>query len=98
MGMTFSEATEAMRDGARVRRGGWGEGAPSWLVLIPGRVIKVSYPPMTDHIAEGSDMSVADHIDAIFMPGRDTIQKVPICVVGWPLAQADLLARDWYRC
>jgi hypothetical protein len=97
MGMTFSEASEAMRDGARVRRGGWNGDQPSWLVLIPGRLIKVSYPPMTDHIAEGSDVSVADHIDAIFLPQRDTIQRAPICVVGWTLTQADLLARDWYR-
>ena len=49
MGMKFSEAVEKMRGGAKVRNGAWGPTDPSFLVLIPGRLVKASFEPMVNH-------------------------------------------------
>ena len=66
MGMKFSEAVEKMRGGAKVRNGAWGPTDPSFLVLIPGRLVKASFEPMVNHLGEGTEFGVVDHIDAVF--------------------------------
>jgi hypothetical protein len=95
--MTFSEARAAMSQGARVRRGAWTADRPSFLVLIPGREIAVTYAPMTDHVGDGTRMLVADHMDAVFLPRPGTIQDKPLCVVGYWLSADDVSASDWFR-
>lgn len=101
MGLNISQAVEAMREGKKVSRGGWQPvHDPSFVVLIPGREIEVSYEPMVSHLGAGTRMNTADHIDAIFQPVPGTIGHLnnapATCVVGWQLTQADVLHDDWF--
>lgn len=90
MKLTFAQAMAEMRAGQKVRRESWGHSHPSFLVLIPGRWIEVSFEPMKSHVGEGAQMFVSDHIDAIF----ESKGKV-FCAVGYNLSQEDLMSDDW---
>ena len=94
--MTFGQALDALREGKAVARRDWeANGRTEYLVLVPGRVVEVSYEPMAGHLGAGTKMSVADHIDVvnehtIAGEGHDST-----CVVGWQPNQVDILADDW---
>lgn len=97
MGLNFTQATQAMRDGQKLCRGAWmTPHQPSYVVLVPGREITVSYEPMVSHLGEGRKMIVADHIDAIFVPTLFPESNEVLCQVGYTLSQEDLLATDWF--
>lgn len=93
MGYNISEAVQLMREGKRVTRGSWGSENPSYLVLIPGRALKASYEPMTNHLGEGTAFHVRDHVDAIYM--NEGLAD-PTCQVGYEFTQDDVLSQDWY--
>lgn len=94
MGLNISEAVEKMREGAKVRRGGWGSGDPSFLVLIPGREVTVTFKPMVDHLGEGAQFWVQDHVDAFYDLAMSRLHSK----LGYQFTQADILTRDWYVC
>ena len=91
MGMKFSEAVEKMRGGAKVRNGAWGPTDPSFLVLIPGRLVKASFEPMVNYLG------VVDHIDAVFGTEQDGKLIGATCVVGYQFRQSDLLNDAWFE-
>lgn len=93
MGLNVTEAVQLMREGKRVRRGGWGREAPSFVVLIPGRDVTPNNKPMVEHLGEGTPFHVQDHVDAIFYSDGP---EQPICKVGYEFTQEDVLAADWY--
>lgn len=91
MGLTISDAVEAMREGKRVRRACWtGPTQPNYLVHIPGREVSASFPPMVNHLGEGTPFHVYDHVDAIF-EYNGTIGSE----IGYAFSQADVLLDDW---
>lgn len=97
MGMKYSEAVEKMRGGSKVRNGAWGPTDPSFLVLIPGRLVKASFEPMVNHLGEGTEFGVVDHIDAVFGTEQDGKLIGATCVVGYQFRQSDLLNDAWFE-
>lgn len=96
----FGKALEHLKAGARVSRRHWGAYADAFLVLVPGREVKVTYEPMKSHVGEGTTMYVHDHIDKIYVPGGCDVPGHQIeqhtCLVDANLMTADLLADDWF--
>lgn len=86
--MTFSEALEAIKDGARVAREGW-NGKGMFLFLVPGSTFKVNRPPLLGIYPEGTEIRYHAHIDMKAATGE---------VVPWLCSQTDMLADDWVIC
>ena len=92
--LTFAEALDALREGKAVARTGWqpdAYGCHRSLVLIPGREIKASFPPMVNFLGEGTEFFVEDHVDAIYRHECGHISTV----VGYQFLQQDILTNDW---
>jgi hypothetical protein len=91
MGLSISEAVEAMREGEKLRRAVWtGPTQPSYLVFVPGRQVSASFKPMADHIGMGTPFHVFDHVDAIFEYSGTIGSEI-----GYAFSQADVLLDDW---
>lgn len=92
--MIFSEAVAVMRSGGAVARSAWiNDEKPTFLVLIPGREINASFPPMVNHLGEGAVFVVRDHFDAIFIFPNGQIE----CELSYTLTHEDLLGADWFK-
>lgn len=90
MGMTYSEALEALKSGAKVAREGWnGKGMFIFMVqgiIVPTADSKHLSPEWLE--AQGlTELEILPHID---MWAADKKQ-----VVGWLASQTDMLASDW---
>lgn len=97
--MTFGDALEAVRMGARVRRRGW-NGKGMWVALTPAHAIPVADLAQADASesavgflaleleAQGiSQLLVGAHLDMKAADGS--------LVIGWLASQTDMLAKDW---
>ena len=84
--LTFSEALEAVKSGARVAREGW-NGKDMFVFLVPGSRFKVNRAPLLGIYPEGTEIEYHPHIDMKTAQGY---------VVPWLASQADLLANDWH--
>lgn len=83
--MTFSEALEALKAGARVARHGW-NGKNRFLYLVNGSRFTVNREPLLSILGEGTEVDYRPHIDMRTADGS--------CVL-WLASQTDLLAGDW---
>lgn len=84
--LTFGEAIEAMKLGAKVARAGW-NGKGMWIKLVKGSVISSKDVKNQDFTNPAGDLEICSHID---MFSADKKQ-----VVGWLASQTDMLADDW---
>lgn len=85
--MTFGEAIEAARTGARIMRAGW-NGKNMWVCYMPPRVIPADQVSgrAKVHVPHG-DLRVGAYF--VMMTADGTWQP------GWLASQADMLAVDW---
>ena len=97
MGMNFSQAADALRKGAKVRNGAWGPTDPSFLVFVPGRLVKASFEPMLNIMGEGNEFAAMDHIDAVFGTESDGKLIGATVVLGYQFRQSDLLNDAWFE-
>lgn len=65
--LTFSEALELAKKGARIRHAFWGQDDPDFLVFVPGRDVQVSFEPMLSALGPGAQFRTFDHLDAVYM-------------------------------
>ena len=82
--MTFGEALEALKKGARIARRGW-NGKGMYLFLAKGTDLTACI------VNEDDDDPMPPIQDSIFMK---TAQETT--VAGWLASQTDMLAEDWY--
>lgn len=94
-GLNITQAVEALRAGQYVRFEEWGPNDPSCLVLVPGREVPVSFPPMSDLLGEGAKFDSVDHIDAVYMVivGEEVIATR--VVLGYHFSQREILHSGW---
>lgn len=86
-GLTFGEAIEALKAGAKVARAGW-NGKGMWLVLDPGSVVT--------ELREGSAYHKAGLRGAITINPHIDMKTADGCMQpGWLASQTDMLADDW---
>lgn len=97
MGLRFSEAVDRLRAGGKVRNGAWGPTDPSFLVLVPGRLVKASFEPMVNVIGEGNEFGSIEHIDAVFGTELDGKLTGATVVLGYNFRQSDLLNDAWFE-
>lgn len=83
--MTFGQAVEAMKIGAKVARAGW-NGKNMFLFLVPGSMFQVNRAPLLGIYPEGAVVTYQPHID--MKTAQDT-------VVPWVASQSDVLSEDW---
>ena len=83
--MTFGEALDAIKGGARVCRRGW-NGKGMFIFLVPGSTFEVNRPPLLGIYLPGTIITYLPHIDMRTADGT---------VVPWLASQTDLLATDW---
>lgn len=83
--MTFSDALEAIKRGARVAREGW-NGKDMFLFLVPGSTFQVNRPPLLGIYPEGTTINYRPHIDMKTVDGE---------IVPWIASQSDLPCDDW---
>ena len=82
--MTFGDALEALKDGARISRKGWnGKNMYVFLAHEPDFVTDADISAF-----DGKDVEVGDVL--VMKTAQDTFQ------LGWLATQADILAEDWY--
>lgn len=93
--MRFSDAVDQMKKGARARHADWGPTDPSFVVFIAGRVVEASFPPMVDHLGQGTEFLSVDHIDAVWATVQgDKIVGAQV-QVGYQFSQNELLNDSW---
>ena len=89
VGLDFSDALRAIRQGDRVTRAGW-NGKGMWITLSPGKVVKVSemWSPANRDLARrrGGEAVVRAYL---------TMKTVDDEIVPWLPSQSDVLAQDW---
>jgi hypothetical protein len=83
--MTFSQALETIKTGARDARIGW-NGKGMWIFLVPGSHFQVNREPLLSILGEGTPVDYRSHIDMKTADGS---------IVPWVASQTDLLAEDW---
>lgn len=83
---SFSEALNALCNGAKVARSGW-NGKNMFLFLVDGSQFTVNRKPLLGIYPEGTEITYRPHIDMKIVDGS---------IVPWVASQTDLLARDWY--
>ena len=89
--MTFSEALEKCKQGARISRGGW-NGKGQFVYFQPGSVVpagRIRTKPLQDWMSKENvaEIEIIGHFDI-----RTTNGKVQC---GWLATQSDLQADDW---
>ena len=89
VGLDFSDALRAIKQGDRVTRAGW-NGKGMWVTLSPGKVVKVSdlWAPHNRMLAirRGGEAVVRPYL---------TMKTVDDEIVPWLASQTDVLAQDW---
>ena len=88
MTTSFSEALQAVKEGATATRLGW-NGKNMCIFLVPGSTFTVNRAPLNTLFAEGTVINYGGHIDMRTANGD---------IVTWTASQSDLLAEDWYVC
>lgn len=84
-GMTFSEALDLLKQGAKVARAGW-NGKGMFVFLVPGSEFEVNRAPLLGIYPAGARVKYHAHVDMKTADGQ---------VVPWLCSQTDLLAEDW---
>lgn len=85
--LTFGEALEYLKKGARVARQGW-NGKGMWVILTKGRVVENLEPnSFYEKCGFEAPVTICSHIDMKAADGS--------MVVGWLASQTDMLAEDW---
>ena len=85
-GLTFGEAMEACKMGAKIQRKGW-NGKNMWLVYVPGSSPPELAPDSPYKKAGLDQVDINPHIDMMTATG----QMQP----GWVASQPDMLSDDW---
>ena len=85
-GLTFGEAIEACKAGAKIQRKGW-NGKNMWLVYVPGSSPPELAPDSPYKKAGLDQVDINSHIDMMTATG----QMQP----GWVANQPDMLSDDW---
>ena len=83
--LSFSEALDAVKEGALVQRAGW-NGQNMFIFLVGGSRFEVNRPPLNEIFNEGTEIEYHGHIDMKTAQGY---------VVPWVASHADLLSEDW---
>lgn len=83
--LTFGEAIEALKSGAKVARSGW-NGKDMFLYLVPGSTFKVNRAPLLGIYEEGTEINYRPHMDLKTADGS---------VATWSPSGSDALAEDW---
>lgn len=83
--MTFGDALERLKDGARVTRDGW-NGKGMWIYYVPGGDYATQTPAARS--AFGATAPYRPYIAMLTAQGD---------VVPWVASQSDLLAEDWAK-
>jgi len=83
--MNFSEALERIKQGELLKRSGW-NGQDQYVFLVNGSQFKVNRPPLSDILAEGTEVQYRPHIDMKYQDGSFGV---------WLASMGDLLAEDW---
>ncbi|ERP95745.1 hypothetical protein Q669_29695 [Labrenzia sp. C1B10] len=89
--MNISKAIDQARQGKKIAHGSWSNGHPSYLVFVPGREVEASFPPMVNHLGEGTKFLVSDHVDAVY---KGMIQTHS--VLGYQFSQIEILEDRWF--
>jgi hypothetical protein len=89
-GMTFGQALEQVKRGAKVARAGW-NGKGMYIALQPGSVIR------SDQARGGValELSKEGKPEIVILPHIDMKSAQGDVVVGWLASQTDMLATDW---
>jgi hypothetical protein len=85
LGMDFSTALLAIKEGQRVARAGW-NGKGMFIFLVGGSTFQVNREPLLSILGEGTTVHYHGHID------MHTADKM---IVPWLASQTDLLVDDW---
>jgi Protein of unknown function (DUF2829) len=88
--MTFGEAIEALKAGARVTRAGW-TGKNTWLTLITSKPIG-----MSPYFLLSTENWDSLHEVQEIPPYVESAKALPD-VVPWVATHADMLAEDWQK-
>lgn len=90
----IEDAFKAMRRGEKVARIGWltQSERPSFVALVRGREITVSYDPMATHLGVGRTIAVQEHVDAVYRVNSPD----PYIVVGYQFTREDVWSSDWF--
>lgn len=83
--MTFGQALEQLKLGARITREGW-NGNGMFIFLVNGSTFQVNRPPLLGIYEEGTEINYRSHIDMKTADGS---------IVPWVASQTDILADDW---
>lgn len=83
--LTFSQALEFVKRGAKAVRSGW-NGKGMFIFLVQGSQFKVNRKPLLGIYPEGTEISYHAHIDMRTADGQ---------IVPWLCSQSDMLANDW---
>lgn len=83
--MTFSDALDALKQGATIARRGW-NGKDMYLYLVHSSEFSVNRAPLNRILPEGTQVNYRAHIDMRTAQGD---------FVPWVASQSDLLAEDW---
>lgn len=89
--MSFSDALNRIKHGARVARDGW-NGKNMWLALSPG---KSNNPTENFWSRPVRDWGRIQKIDAIGVRPYIVMYTAQKDIVPWVASQTDLLAEDW---
>ena len=89
--MSFGNAIESLKDGAKVARSGW-NGKGMWLVLVPGseNIKPVAGTPYSN-AGITSEIQILPHIDMYTVDSTGRRAMLP----GWLASQTDMLSNDW---
>jgi hypothetical protein len=81
--------------GGRLRNSHWGPSDPSFLLFVPGRVVKASFEPVVAALGEGVEFVVEDHIDAFWVTVQGDTVVCAACHVGYVFSQIEILSDVW---
>lgn len=88
--MTFSEALEAAKNGAKIAREGW-NGKNMWVAFTPGSEVAAADArsgAVRARAEEGAEtITIHGHLDMKTADGS--------IIIGWHATQTDMFATDW---
>lgn len=93
--MNVSEAIAHLKKGGKVRHKYWGPTDPTFLVFVPGRIVKASFPPMSELLGEGVEFLANDHIDAVWASIQDDVIIGATVTLGYQFRQWELFSEEW---
>lgn len=94
-GMTFGQAIEAMKLGAKVSRAGW-NGKGMYLWILPETVVPIDWIK-EEHLREIADGSYDKTVHCLPSIRMFTVnaQGRRAVLTGWLASQTDILSEDW---